>query len=153
VKYRYLLLVCTAILLPSCASMMSVELASASKGMTYEQLVASQSSVKYVNTDAFPWIKEFCYRCDGQPIRTYTNKAGNKVAVYFYWSTVIFYGSCDQYSCDEDQTQCRMREQHFELINNVVVNAKWVFGYGARRPGYIDNACEGYKPYLGWGDD
>jgi len=117
--------------------------------MTYEQLVTSQSSVQHV-VDIIDIFR--CYRCDGQPTRVYTNKAGNKVAVYFYWQNAEVPVECHRYTpCSGGYNYCVMREQHFEFVNGVVVNAKWAAGYGVEMPLY-SNACARYDRIEGSDD-
>jgi hypothetical protein len=149
---KRVILVCALVFLSGCVS--NRKLANAWKEKTYGQLVAAQSLVKSVKLnglnprgDVRIGYEYFCYRCDGQPTRTYTNKAGNTVAVYFYWRTEDYPLNCDDFSCSDDYSTCYMVEQHFEIANGVVINAKYTFGRGDAEPLY-SKACEGYKPTL-----
>jgi len=137
-----ILSICAAALLSGCASMIDSKL-DATVGMSYEQLVASQSAVK-------TFLGRNCYRCDGQPTRTYTSKAGNKVAVYFYWVNVDFPRECDRYGCKYDYSYCSKTEEHFELVNNVVSRARVVDNYGQAANQYTlySNACSAEQPYI-----
>jgi hypothetical protein len=115
--------------------------------MTYEQLVESRRSAKYLERGFITgWLA--CYRCDGQPTRTYTNKAGNKVVVYFYWLNRNEPVSCDRTGCSGGYSQCEMAEEQFEFVNDVISNAKYIHAWGYEMPLY-SNGCEGYGPSLG----
>jgi uncharacterized protein YaiE (UPF0345 family) len=143
-------------LLSGCAELQA---SSAAKGKTYEQLVELKRSVKYVNYNGGgllnydnPRDRFDCYRCDGMPTRTYTNKAGNKVAVYFYSRAVDYDGWCSSsgYSmgCSEPVSICRMAEEHYEFRDGVVSDMKIVTGQG-KRPFDGSNVCAHFNPRIG----
>ena len=152
---RFILLICATMLLSGCASLSTDSpLAKTSIGMTEEQLVAAQSSVKSITPSflGIPGGEFFCYRCDGQPTRTYINKAGNKVDVYFYWEVRDAPYVCDRRSCGGGYSQCEMWEQHFEFANGVVINEKGVHDSGDQEP-EGSNTCEGISPRIAGSND
>jgi len=102
-----ILAICMPALLSGCANMQFVK---ETTGKPYAQMVAVESASK----TAKHGLKEYaCYSCDGKPARTYTNKAGNTVAVYLYkyGADTSHYGVCD------------LLEHRYEIRNNTVIRA------------------------------
>jgi len=140
-RNRAILSICAAALLSGCGIQTAL-LKGQWQGKTYEQLVASQSTAK-------TFLGTSCYRCDGQPTRTYTSKDGNEVVVYFYWRNYDVPGSCDRYGCGDGYSYCAMREQHFELANGVVIDARELGNtYASPVKPLYNNACDGHVPYI-----
>jgi len=163
-----ILSLCAATLLAGCGSL-GTQLTETSKGKTYEQLVASQSTVKKLELTNI-WIIPsdmvsdpfvYCYKCDGQPDRTYTSNAGNEVVVYFYFKNVNKPIVCQKNGvCGGGYSYCQKFEQHFEIVNGAVNQARVIYSnHEVNRSPMYSNACNGVNPYIEkqerntiWGD-
>jgi hypothetical protein len=151
-EIRYILLMCTAMLLSGCAVGSLVQPSGKSVGRTYEQLVEAKRSDQsiyfagFTSSIAYGGIVYYCNNsCNGQPTRTYTNPAGNKVVSYLYSLVNNVPVSCNQYgNCGGGYSQCLLVEERYELKDNVVVDEWYFTGTGAVWPLYTHNVCNGY---------
>ncbi|MDR2874500.1 MAG: hypothetical protein LBV44_01040 [Methylobacillus sp.] len=148
-KIRTILTGCAvlaAMFLSGCADM---QLNSASKGKTWDQMLAMMRPIKQEDKDG---LRYFCYSCANGPTRTYTNAAGNTVAVYLFWNNYNYdaYCSSDGYynaSCSPAYAVCKAMERRFEFQNKVIVRAWYIVGEGQRNPPYT-NACGNMNPAI-----
>ncbi|MDR2188016.1 MAG: hypothetical protein LBE62_08195 [Azonexus sp.] len=158
---RTILVVCTAAFLSGCGTLGKsnetrlTEEEHATKGKTLEQLVAKKRADQtiYWKFNMIAGMDYYCYRCDGQPTRTYTNRAGNTVAVYFYRSYAdypveCYKGSAGEMDCDHgNYSQCNLLEQRYEFKDGVVLNVNVLNAFGNRMPLH-SKACDGYDHIL-----
>ncbi|MCL2296807.1 MAG: hypothetical protein FWC38_07950 [Proteobacteria bacterium] len=148
---KLLVLICTLMLLSGCGIMLTnSSLTEASRGKSFQELVEWQSTAESFEVNRLHYLLErpFYYIKSGQPMRSYINKAGNTVYVYFYWRSDDEPVKCDRSGCSGGYSECYMREQHYEFANDVVISAKHRSGLGVKRPLYSD-ACEGYDRIAG----
>lgn len=146
-KDRYILLICAVMLFPFLSGCEEIlQPSGKSIGRTYAQLVEAKRSDQILHVTSMGMkngTTYYCNPCNGSPSRTYTNRAGDKVAVYFYTSEVNDYRP--PYSA------CVMLEEHYDLRDGAVV-AEWKFGDESERyPLYTRNVCDGYTAIYGKG--
>ena len=122
------------------------------KGSTKEQLIQRMAKEQKVSHGGKTY---YCYSCNGQPTRTFTNSAGNTVMVYHFRTSYDFSGYCsgDGYSanCWPAYSQCFMYEERFELQGDILVDSGGYEGSGGREAAY-SNACAGYNPSIPGGN-
>ena len=129
-------LICGAMLLSGCAVWPN-QSSGESIGRTYEQLVEAKRLDQQVTNYWDARGTYYCDSCDGQPTRTYTNPAGNKVVTYLYIAPTDY--------LDPPVTVCEMLEERYELRNDVVVDEWFFVGGGEWFPFATKNVCAGYN--------
>ncbi|MDR2220556.1 MAG: hypothetical protein LBE24_08270 [Methylobacillus sp.] len=149
-KIRMLLSGCVVLatmILSGCADM---QLNSSAKGKTWDQMVAMMRPIKQDSQDG---VTYYCYSCASGPTRTYTNAAGNTVAVYLFWNNYDYSAHCssdgyyDAY-CTPAYSKCKAMEKRFEFQNNVIVRAWHIISSNEPKYAPYTNACASTNPEI-----
>ncbi|MDR2212303.1 MAG: hypothetical protein LBE21_01570 [Pseudomonadales bacterium] len=144
IKLKLLSLLCALLLLSGCAELQHHKLESSVIGQSAAQLANTMRLRPSINPSGMEY---YCLVCNGDPMRTYTNGAGNTVAVYFFRSGWDYSSYCeeDYYGvyCEGGYSQCFTAELRFELRNDIVINSETFVAEGNRVPLYTE-PCGNY---------